>query len=178
MDFAKILRGATLAAAAAVIIFGSAANAESPHLSAANFAARILAVHNAERAAHGEAPLTWDPSLEAGAASYAAGLAFTGAFQHSDRHARPGIGENLWEGSRGYYSLEQMIGGWASEKRVFVPGIFPAVSRTGNWEDVGHYTQMVWPTTTRVGCALASGRNDVLVCRYASAGNIDGHPVR
>ena len=58
------------------------------------------------------------------------------------------------------------------------PGIFPTVSRSGNWETVGHYTQMVWPTTTRVGCAVASNAsNDFLVCRYSPAGNIDGRPV-
>jgi hypothetical protein len=37
---------------------------------------------------------------------------------------------------------------------------------------------MVWPTTTRIGCAVASNAaNDFLVCRYASAGNIDGRRV-
>jgi hypothetical protein len=81
-------------------------------------------------------------------------------------------------GSRGVYSIETMVSGWASEKRFFAPGTFPNVSRSGNWEDVGHYTQMIWPTTQRVGCALASTpRTDYLVCRYAGAGNIDGHPV-
>ena len=68
-----------------------------------------------------------------------------------------------------------MVGRWESEKRNFVPGIFPNVSRTGNWYDVSHYTQVIWPTTTRVGCALASNRTtDYLVCHYAPAGNIDG----
>jgi hypothetical protein len=71
-----------------------------------------------------------------------------------------------------------MVGGWGSEKRFFVRGAFPNNSRTGNWFDVGHYTQIVWPTTTRVGCAVASnGRNDYLVCRYSPAGNIDGRVV-
>jgi hypothetical protein len=61
---------------------------------------------------------------------------------------------------------------------MFQRGVFPAVSRTGNWEDVGHYTQIVWPTTTRVGCAIAStSRTDYLVCRYSPAGNIDGRPI-
>jgi hypothetical protein len=37
---------------------------------------------------------------------------------------------------------------------------------------------MIWPTTTRVGCALASTpRTDYLVCRYSPAGNIDGRWV-
>ena len=75
--------------------------------------------------------------------------------------------------SRGAYSYESMIGGWTSEERYFRPGVFPSVSRSGNWEDVGHYTQMVWPTTTRVGCAIASNsQNDFLVCRYSPAGNV------
>ena len=81
-------------------------------------------------------------------------------------------------GSHGVFSVEAMVGGWASEKRWFAPGTFPSVSRTGNWMDVAHYTQMIWPATQRVGCALAStGRVDYLVCRYATAGNIDGRAV-
>jgi hypothetical protein len=152
--------------------FGAAAQ------DAGQFPARMLAAQNAARTQVGVAPLTWDPALGQAAAAYAAQLALTNSFQHSDRHARPGIGENLWMGTRGYYSYEAMIAGWASERRDFVPGVFPSVSRSGNWENVGHYTQMVWPTTTRVGCALASNaQNDFLVCRYSPAGNIDGRTV-
>ena len=145
---------------------------------AAQFPARILAAHNAERVRAGAPPLVWDNALGNAAAVYAQQLAMTAHFGHSNRRARPGTGENLWMGSRGAFSVEAMVGGWTSEKRWFQPGVFPNVSRTGSWDDVGHYTQMIWPTTTRIGCALASnGRVDYLVCRYAGAGNIDGRAV-
>jgi hypothetical protein len=36
---------------------------------------------------------------------------------------------------------------------------------------------MVWPTTTRVGCAVHSTDHDYLICRYSPPGNIDGKPV-
>jgi len=102
-------------------------------------------------------------------------MAATGRFEHSDRRTRPGIGENIWFGTHGRYSVEAMVGAWAAEKRLFVPGIYPNVSRTGNWADVPHYTQMIWRTTQRVGCAVAATpRLDYLVCRYSPKGNIDG----
>ena len=147
-------------------------------VAAREFPARIVAAHNAERMQAGMPPLTWDPALANGAALYAQQLAFTGVFAHSDRSKRRGIGENLWMGSHGYFSVETMVGGWSAEKRYFHPGVFPNNSRTGDWEDVGHYTQMIWPTTQRVGCAIASTpRVDYLVCRYATAGNIDGRAL-
>jgi hypothetical protein len=142
------------------------------------FPARIIAAHNAERVLVGAPLLIWDNDLGTAAAAYAQQMAFTGRFEHSDRKARRGIGENLWMGTHGAYTIERMVGAWASEKRMFVPGIFPANSRSGNWIDIGHYTQMIWPTTTRVGCALASTpRTDYLDCRYSPAGNIDGRWV-
>ena len=167
----------TLIAALMVGGFGAPAAAAANNV-ASQFPARVLAVHNAARADAGVQPLAWDPALGQAAASYAMQLALTNSFHHSDRRARPGTGENLWMGTRGAFSYGAMVGRWASERRDYVPGIFPAVSRSGNWEKVGHYTQMVWPTTTRVGCAVASNAaNDFLVCRYSPAGNIDGRPV-
>ena len=51
----------------------------------------------------------------------------------------------------------------------------PDNSRTGDLEDVGHYTQLMWRDTDRVGCAVeANGEYDILVCRYAAAGNVIG----
>ncbi len=66
----------------------------------------------------------------------------------------------------------------ADEKRLFFPGAFPNVSRTGNWVDVAHYTQMIWKGTTHVGCAIyRDGAWDYLICRYSPPGNRDGKVV-
>lgn len=162
----------------ALVLAAPAAAAGAQPLLASEFPARILAAHNAVRAAAGVPPLVWDNALGTAAAAYAQQLAFTGVFEHSDRSKRPGVGENLWYGTHGAYSIEAMVGAWASERRDFTPGIFPNVSRTGNWMDVSHYTQVIWPTTQRIGCALAStAATDYLVCHYAPKGNIDGKPV-
>ena len=144
-----------------------------------HFPDRVLAEHNRARAGAGVVPLSWDAKLASDAAQYAAQLASSGRFSHSNRRARGGAGENLWMGTRNSFQVEEMVGGWRGEKAVFVSGVFPAVSKTGNWGDVGHYTQMVWPTTQRIGCALAANaRADYLVCRYWPAGNIMGFPIQ
>jgi uncharacterized protein YkwD len=137
--------------------------------------ARLLAMHNVERARMNIAPLQWDPQLAAAAASYGPALARLGFLQHSPRQLRPGQRENLWMGTRGAYSPEQMVGSWIAEKREFRPGVFPNVSSTGHWEDVAHYTQVIARETTRVGCAIQpTGQFEFLICRYSPPGNIDG----
>jgi hypothetical protein len=137
--------------------------------------ARILAAHNRERARMGVAPLRWDPVLAASAASYGPTLARIGGLRHSPRAARVGQRENLWMGTRGAFSPEQMVGNWIAEKAYYRHGQFPNVSRTGKWSDVAHYTQVVWRGTTHVGCAIYPTRNwDYLICRYSPPGNVDG----
>ena len=136
---------------------------------------RLLAIHNLERARVHAPPLQWDPYLAASAAAYGRVLARMGRLEHSPRASRPGQRENLWMGPRGIYSPEQMVGGWIAERALFRPGMFPHVSRTGNWSDVAHYTQMIWKGTTRVGCAIQpAGRTEYLICRYSPPGNVDG----
>lgn len=140
----------------------------------------MLAGHNEARRQYGVAPLAWDEALARDAAAYAQHLARSGRFEHDpQRGARVPQGENLWMGTRTAYSYRQMIDLLVGERRYFRPGPFPAVSRTGSWSDVGHYTQIIWPGTQRVGCATASNRaNDYLVCRYFPAGNVIGTVLR
>ena len=138
--------------------------------------ARLLAAHNRERLAFGAVPLEWDETLAASALDHGEALARRGRVAYSDPRLRPRQGENLWLGPRGAYSLEQMVSSWAAERRLFKPGFFPDVSKSGHWQDIAHFTQLVWPGTSRVGCAVhRTERLDYLVCRYAPTGNVVGH---
>jgi len=145
-----------------------------------DLSAVVLATHNGARARHGLPPLVWSDTLAANARAYAGVLARTNSFQHdSTPGRRKREGENLWMGSRGVYDYRAMMAGFLREERVFRPGVFPATSSTGNWSDVAHFTQMIWPATTAVGCGLASNAwNDFLVCRYGPPGNKDGFVIR
>jgi hypothetical protein len=156
----RVISKPVLLAALASVAAPGAAQALDP------LSARLLAAQNRERAAVGVPPLAWDPQLAKDALQYGAVLSAIGRLQHSPKQLRPGQRENLWMGTTGAYSPEQMVSTWGAEKRFFRNGIFPAVSTTGNWSDVAHYTTMVWRTTTRVGCGVyRTPQWEYLVCR-------------
>jgi hypothetical protein len=135
-------------------------------------AERLLAEHNRERDRTGVPRLAWNDRLAGEALAWAQKLAREGTLRHASEAENGGAGENLWMGTAGYFAPERMIGAFVNERRFYQHGNFPDVSRTGKWQDVGHYTQLVWRDTREVGCALARGSgNDVLVCRYWPAGN-------
>ena len=143
----------------------------------ANRDMRLLAAHNRERTALGLPPLAWDSTLAVSAQRWADRLAAAGAFEHyqPDPRDRDPQGENLWAGTRGFFGPEAMVAAWAAEKRFYRAGPIPYASSTGRFDDVGHYTQLMWRQTHSVGCALARGRaEDVLVCRYSEGGNVVG----
>ncbi|GLR46648.1 CAP domain-containing protein [Sphingomonas astaxanthinifaciens] len=143
--------------------------------SAQSWEGEVLSLHNRERAAWRVPPLAWDMGLAAAADRWAAELARTNRWGHSPKSLRGNQGENLWMGTRNAYPVSAMVGAWVGERRWFRPGVFPAVSRTGNWADVGHYTQMISARSVRVGCAIRSTRSwSYLVCRYSPSGNVDG----
>jgi uncharacterized protein YkwD len=141
----------------------------------ATFDQRILAAHNQERLELGLEPLSWNPALAQSAQYWADYLAATGRFEHAPEDPYIPEGENLWAGTKGYYAPEARVDAWIREKQFFRPGTFPDNSTTGRVEDVGHYTQLIWRATTEVGCAQATSvSEDILVCRYAEAGNYRG----
>jgi hypothetical protein len=165
-----------IALATVAVTPARAAVATSPGLDNINH--RILSLHNAARADVGAPPLKWDSTLAVAAASYGPALSRLGRLVHSPRAGRENQRENLWMGQQGRFGPEDMIGTWTAEKNHFSPGQFPNVSRTGNWSDVAHYTQMIWKTTTHVGCAIyRDGGWDYLICRYSPPGNRDGNVV-
>ena len=135
----------------------------------------MLVEHNAARAEVGVGPAQLNSSLNQQAQDYAEDLAASGLFQHSGSADRPNQGENLWRGTASRFTYQEMADGWISEKQYYVHDRFPYVSSTGNWADVGHYTQIIWANSTELGCGLATGQGwDVLVCRYSPPGNVSG----
>lgn len=140
------------------------------------FSQRLLDLHNAERRAVGAVPLRWNPLLQAHAQAYAQHLAQLGRLEHAPRQGRGAERENLAQGLPGW-GPEQLAQGWVGEKRYFHAGVFPAICSGDEW-GCTHFTQMIWPSTTEVGCGLAQGGGyQWLVCRYLPGGNRDGQLV-
>lgn len=147
------------------------------HMPRSMFDQRILYIHNEERTAVHVPDLNWNYKLEWDAFAYASHLADTRQLLHAPREGRGIERENLLQTLPGW-SPDRMMQSWTVEKRDFRPGYFPNVAIDGNWLDVAHYTQMIWPTTTDLGCGYAMGGGfGWLVCRYSPGGNKDGQPV-
>lgn len=155
----------SIAAMLAALTFGATAYAHADQRSTAE----LLAAHNAYRENLGLPPLRWSHRLAAHAQLWAEHLAEIGQLEHS------GPGQNLAMATAGTETLTQLVDLWGSEQADFTDGYFPAISTTGNWTDAGHYSQMVWRTTTEVGCGVAEGNGlEVLVCDYNPPGNVMG----
>jgi hypothetical protein len=136
----------------------------------------VLDLHNRARAEAGSPPLQWNTTLAAHAQEYAEVLAQTGRLQHSPRAGRENERENLVAGPRAGNTPLGLAQVWLDERRYFRIGTFPDVC-VGGWSRCAHYTQMIWSTTTDLGCGFASKAYDALVCRYSPPGNKDGRPV-
>jgi pathogenesis-related protein 1 len=135
----------------------------------ADWANSVLAVHNSERAAVGVPPLVWSDSLATSAQTWAEHLATIPEMVHS------GPGENI----AGFFTdPTEPRGGtslWVAEKQNWHGGVLTEE----NWYPTGHYTQMVWRSTTDVGCGVsppgAGGLPySILVCVYYLPGNFIG----
>ncbi len=149
----------------------------------------ILKAHNTYRTEVGDPPLQWSNTVAQSALSWAETMASTyHNCVHSGAHQESGHGENCAGGSAGYFSPTQLIDiQWGAEKKNFIPGCtFKGLTRndpcskTGNWLDIGHYTQIVWRKTTEVGCGFVRdsvSNYDFLVCQYNPPGNIIGEKV-
>lgn len=126
----------------------------------------MLAAHNAVRRKVGVPPLVWSERLAVFAQQWADTLAARRQFFH--RRNSP-YGENLFEIRGARAAPAEVVEDWASESRDYQYG-----SNTCRGV-CGHYTQIVWRDTRRVGCAAArGGRTEVWVCNYDPPGNWGG----
>ncbi len=137
----------------------------------------MLAKHNAARTAVGVGALTWDAKLAADAQAWAdhLGRDLGGKLVHSEG---TGQGENLYSHSAAGSDPSAGVDMWVAER----PNYATAKNKTDydtetnpEAKGFGHWTQVVWKNTTKVGCGTATGTFGlVTACRYAPPGNFQG----
>ena len=139
---------------------------------------RVLDEHNRLRREVGAPDLKWDPKLARNAQAWADTMARVQLLEHSKGNDE---GENIAyaKGHTRSESIDVALLGWGEEEKVIYRARGePTVGEKG-FKGVGHYTQMVWFETTRVGMATAkaAGGKHYTCARYFPSGNIFGkHP--
>ncbi len=129
------------------------------------FAQEILAGHNAIRSQLKLPPLQWSSKLAVFAQKWADTLL---AKNWSIHNPNSPYGENIFISGTGS-TPSMAVKEWASESRDYL------YSTNSCKTDCGHYTQMVWRNTMRVGCGVArNARREIWVCSYDPPGNYRG----
>jgi hypothetical protein len=125
-------------------------------------------------------PVSWDAVLADSAYGYLArcvsgdhALIDHNADRTSDYAALGGagyVGENIY-GATGMATPDAAVASWMAE----APQFNYATSTIGT---AGHYTQVVWRASVRIGCAIVDCPSvtfhSVVLCDYAPGGNISG----
>ncbi|CAA2961454.1 pathogenesis-related 1 [Olea europaea subsp. europaea] len=121
-----------------------------------------LAVHNAARARVGVGSMRWDNKLATYARNYADKIKGRCLFQHSNGP----YGENLALGTT--MTGRQAVNLWVAERKDYN---YRSNSCSGT---CGHYTQVVWRKSVRLGCARVRCNNGnwFVICNYDPRGNI------
>ncbi|WKY12920.1 hypothetical protein Q1695_004048 [Nippostrongylus brasiliensis] len=119
--------------------------------------------------------MVWDCSVEASAMAHAQKC----VYEHSASSTRPGLGENIYMTSSVNFDMvkaaNQASSLWWSELAQY--GVGPSNNlTTALWNrpntQIGHYSQMAWETSYRLGCAIAHCPSFTFgVCQYGPAGN-------
>ncbi|KAJ7558979.1 hypothetical protein O6H91_04G064000 [Diphasiastrum complanatum] len=135
-----------------------------------SFVGQFLIPQNEARANVGLAPLQWDNRL----AQYAQWWANQRAAYGNCllRHSGGPYGENVFWGSGKAWGPADAVSAWVDERQWYNY----YTNSCSYFQDCGHYTQIVWRTSTRVGCAKSTcSDGDVfMTCNYYPPGNYIG----
>ncbi len=126
-------------------------------------------------------PLQWDPNLAMYAATWAAMCNDTdhnGLVDHNPNRTNVAgyqyIGENIYASGGQTATAMGAVTGWANEKVDYTY----ATNSCAAGRVCGHYTQLVWRATQKVGCALQNCPSlqypSAIVCDYGPGGNFNG----
>lgn len=133
----------------------------------ATISEEMVAAHNAVRTRMGVRPLAWSQKAADYAQEWADHLLASGEFKHRTEHR---YGENLYEIVGASATPSDVVREWASEAAQY--DYRSNVCLSGQ---CGHYTQVIWHDSTKVGCAVARDKlREVWVCSYDPPGNYIG----
>ncbi|KAL1802880.1 hypothetical protein DCAR_0934462 [Daucus carota subsp. sativus] len=129
--------------------------------------------HNAARAAVNVGPMQWDETVAEYARNYANQRSGDCALQHSNSNGK--YGENIFEGGGGgsVFNAKDAVDSWVGEKQYYDYNS----NSCAQGEQCGHYTQVVWRDSVRLGCARVQCRNNgwwFITCNYSPPGNYAG----
>ncbi|XP_057739258.1 pathogenesis-related protein 1B-like [Arachis stenosperma] len=127
-----------------------------------------LDAHNAARSEVGVPNLSWDDTVAAYAQNYANQRKGDCQLVHSDGQ----YGENIAGGS-GDFSGTVAVKLWVDEKQYYDYNSNSCASG----QVCGHYTQVIWRDSIRLGCAKVTCDNNAgtfIICSYDPPGNIIG----
>ncbi|PON97976.1 Ves allergen [Trema orientale] len=133
---------------------------------------KFLFEHNLVRARKGLLPLVWDTKLKNYARSWANKRKADCALEHSFADGQFDLGENIFWGGGPGWNATDAVTAWAEEEKYYNYG----ANSCAQGKMCGHYTQIVWRSTKRVGCAkVLCNNNDVfMTCNYDPPGNYFG----
>ena len=122
----------------------------------------ILANVNEKRKMHRSPPLEWSPEISRLSQEWAE----RGKFEHSKR---PGLSENLFMFNSADPSFRKAVSSWYNESRFYDfnhPGFSPTT---------GHFSALVWKSSTKVGAGAAKLPNGMYlyVMNLSPAGNLN-----
>ncbi|ONK69539.1 uncharacterized protein A4U43_C05F24040 [Asparagus officinalis] len=129
---------------------------------------QLIAAHNIARKAVGVPPLVWDTKLAYYAKLYANQRRHDCQLIHSPGYI---YGENIFWGKGRKWSATDVVASWVGEKKWYHYD-----TNTCSGQDCSHYTQIVWRTTEKLGCAkIKCDSGDIfVVCEYYPPGNYVG----
>lgn len=134
-----------------------------------------LAYHNKVRKGLGVPPLSWSDELSAYAQAWADHLASEGCrLEHRPRSGpwTQRYGENLFYGRGARFTALTASQSWQDEVAYYR---YRALTPS-NFAKTGHYTQMIWKDTERMGMGQANCPNGavIIVANYDPPGNVVG----
>ncbi|KAI9854221.1 MAG: hypothetical protein M1824_000547 [Vezdaea acicularis] len=157
-----VLLTATAQAATITVTASASIPTPSDYTSDSDFKADALASHNFYRAQHNASALTYNDTLAGTGSDWTKGCKWA--------HSGGPDGENL---AAGYNSTNASITAWVMEREQY------NFAKQGFSEQTGHFTQVVWKSTTSVGCGRKLCNTKTVpgwyvVCEYWPPGNVGG----